>query len=490
MDFFDPEKQKQHAIRLAIGYALIGIVLVLATTILLYRAYGFGLDRNGNVIQNGLVFVSSRPAGATLYLSGKKYKSATNTRANLPAGQYTMQLHRDGYLDWRRALTVEGGSVERFDYPMLFPTKLTTTITKQYLAAPGVTSESLDRHWLLVAAPNQNVFDLYDLSAKKLVAQQLTVSDEILAAGTTTTGWQTVEWAKDNRHVVLRRTYQKLGQPGTEYILLDRQDVTQSQNLSVTLGFTPTSLELHSQNYDQYYLFDQNSGQVFSATLKKPTPQPIATGVLAFSSEGDVVTYVTTLDAPAGKVLIRIQKGNDPALTIRQAPVSTIYVLDMATYSGSLYLAVGSSTENKVFVYKDPIGQLQSTPKEPAVPIHLLKVDGPTYVSFSANKRFVIAENSDHFAVYDAETDRGFVYQAKAALDAPQLHATWMDGFRLSYVSGGAVVAFDYDGTNTHSLSAASPALLPIFDQDYRYLYTVSQQNALTSTALLAPNDL
>ena len=60
MEYLDPKKHKAHLIRLAVGYLLIGIALILTTVILLYRAYGFGL-KNGEVIQNGLIFVSSRP---------------------------------------------------------------------------------------------------------------------------------------------------------------------------------------------------------------------------------------------------------------------------------------------------------------------------------------------------------------------------------------------------------------------------------------------
>ena len=160
MDFFDPQKQKRHQIRLSIGYAVIGTVLLLATTILLHWAYGYGLDKEGRVIQNGLVFVSTRPEGADTYLNGKKYKDRTNTRMNLPSGQYLMELKRAGYRDWKRVLTVEGGSVERFDYPMLFPVQLDTSVVKQYHAMPVLSTESLDRRWLLVSGAEQNKFDL------------------------------------------------------------------------------------------------------------------------------------------------------------------------------------------------------------------------------------------------------------------------------------------------------------------------------------------
>jgi len=491
MDFFDPEKQKQHTIRLAIGYAAMGIALVLATIVALYWARGFTLDKNGHVIQNGLVFVSSLPEEVDVYTNGNKYKDHTNTRLNLPSGQYILELKRDGYNSWKRALTVEGESLQRFDYPMLFPKSLVTTPVKQYTVAPTFTTESSDHKWLVVATPDQNVFDVFDLTAEKLVPTTLTVPADILAAGSTTTSWETVSWAKDNRHVVLKRSYDKLGQRNVEYILLDREAPAASQNLSVLLGFSPTSIMLRDQAYDQYYLFDQAAGQVFTADLKRPTPQPYISNVLAFSAEGDTVVYATGKDAPADKVFIRaLQKGEQP-VTIRTVAAGTSYLVALAVYDSRLYVAAGAAGENRVFLYEEPIAALKAKPNEVVVPVQILKVANPNYLAFSTNKRFVIIENADHFAVYDNETERGYVYQAKLPLDALQQHATWMDGYRLSYVSGGKQIVFDFDGINLQTLAAASPAYGPLFDRDYRYSYTIDPATgALVRTALRTPEDL
>ncbi|MBX6333874.1 PEGA domain-containing protein [Candidatus Saccharibacteria bacterium] len=490
MDFFDPQKQKRHNRRLSIGYVIIGTVLLLATTILLHLANGYGLDRQGRVIQNGLVFVSTRPSGAEIYLNGTRQKSRTNARLNMPAGKYVLELKRKGYHDWKRALHVEGGKLQRFDYPFLFPLELNTEVVRQYESAPVLSTQSIDRRWLLIASNQENTFELYDLNAKEPEARQVAVPAEILAAGSTTIGWQTVEWSKDNRRVILQRSYERDGQSGSEYILFDRERPEESQNLTVLFGFNPTEIELRDQVYDRYYLYDQNSGQVFTASLREPTPQPYISDVLAFTTEKDIVTFVTAKGADEGKVLIRIKQGDGPTMTIREVPAGTAYLLDMAEYEGDFYLAVGAASENRVFVYRDPLGSLRRAPNEPLVPVQILKVSAPNHVSFSANKRFVIAENGDKFAVYDIEEDRGYAYQAAAAPDAPRAHAVWMDGFRLAYVSGGKLVVFDYDGTNMHSLSAASPNYRPIFDHDYRYLYTIDDKHTLTSTALLTPEDL
>jgi hypothetical protein len=487
MDFLDPKKQKAHSRRLAIGYVVIGLVLLLATTVLLYQSLGYGIDRQGRLVHNGRVFVSSLPEGADIYVDGTQ-KDTTNTSLVLPAGQYAFELKRNGYHDWRRAITVQGGSVQRFDYPFLFPTSLVTTNTKQYAAQPSIVTQSIDRRWLLVQTGTPNSFDRYDMGDDKPVPETLTIPDEVMSVGTTTTGWQEIEWAKDSRHVVLKRLFDRQGQPSTEYILVDREDATKSVNLSVTLGFTPTVLQLRDKAYDQYFAYDQPNGALFTASLKRPTPQPYLSEVLAFQSEGsETVVYATTQEAPPGKTLMRIRQGDD-SYTIRQvASDAAPYRLGLANFNDKLFVAVGATSEDKIYVYKDPLAALKKN--EVAVPVHILKVDEADYLSFAPDSRFVVAAKADSFASYDAKTGKGYAFKLDVPIDQPLGHASWMDGYHLDVISNGQVVVFDYDGNNRQSLVGSNPAFQPIFDRAYRKLYTLNGTHALTSTHLRTSQD-
>ncbi|HZM64492.1 MAG TPA: PEGA domain-containing protein, partial [Candidatus Saccharimonadales bacterium] len=101
MDFLDPEKQKAHARRLIAGYILIGMVVLLSAIILLYQAFGYSIDRHGRIFQNGLVFISSLPDRAEIYVDGMRESSTTNARLALPAGQYVFEIKREGYRTWK-----------------------------------------------------------------------------------------------------------------------------------------------------------------------------------------------------------------------------------------------------------------------------------------------------------------------------------------------------------------------------------------------------
>ena len=152
-----------------------------------------------------------------------------------------------------------------------------------------------------------------------------------------------------------------------------------------------------------------------------------------------------------------------------------------------------ASSESKVYVYKNPVTQLNSK-LGVLVPIAILKTVQPTYLAFSDNARFITSENGSVFSVYDAENDESYTYDTKAPLDAPQAHATWMDGHRLTYVSGGKLLVFDYDHKNVQSLMAASPDYTPFFSSNYKFVDTFALpdpagQTVLTTTSLRTPAD-
>ena len=491
MDYLDPHKQSRHRLILLAGYIFIAIAIALATRVLLYQAYGFGLGKNGTVIQNGLVFISSQPNPAKIYMNGSLNKNSTNARLFLPAGLYHVRLTRTGYHDWQRTVGVNGGQVVHFDYPFLFPIKLTSSKVHTYAAAPGLVTQSPDRRWLLSQQPaSHSVFDLYDLKdPKKIVTSTITLPTNILTKASSGESWQLGEWADDNQHVLLEHAYDGK----IEFILVDRKSPDQSVNLNNTFGVSPTKVTLSNKKYNQYYLYQASSATLQTATLGSPAPVTLLDHVLAYQSYGDnTVLYATDSNAPSGKVLIQLQVGNQDYV-IHTFPAGGTYLLNLTQYAGTLYVAAGDSAENKAYIYKDPVAQLNTAPSHAVVPIQVLHVINPDYLSFSANTQFIVTEHGAQFGVYDIQNKNGYNYTSPMPLDAPQLHATWMDGNRLTYVSGGKLIVFDYDDANLQTLVPLDAGYLPFFSSDYHYLYGMapdtSGQLEVSQTPLLAPAD-
>lgn len=489
MDFLDPKKRRRRDITNVIGYGLIAIAIVFAVRILFYQASGFGLDKDGNVVQSGLVFMDSAPSGADIRIDGVLSKAQTGARLSLVGGNYDISYSRQGYNTWQQSFNLDGGKIVRLDYATLFPTKLTTTAVKKYESTVGITTQSPDRRWLLVQqAGSDTVFDQYDLKNPKETPTQLTVPTTAITAGTAST-WTLNEWSNDNQHVLMTHAHDGVN----EYVLLDRTDMTKSVNLSQRLGTTPTKLSLIDKKYDRYYLFDATAQTLKKATLNEPTPQDYLTDVLEYQSYSDnVMLYASSKTATTGKVGIVLLMG-DKSYFLREVNGGTSYLLNLTQYDRSWYVAIGARSENKVYVYKNPNTQLSSNLGS-LVPVSVLKTNTPNRLSFSSNARFIMAENGPQFSVYDAEVGKTYQYDTKLPLDAPQEYANWMDGNRLTYVSGGKLVVFDFDNKNRQTLMSADAAHTPFFVPDYKYVYSVAPvqgtAQSLNSTALRIPADL
>ncbi len=475
MEFLDPKKQKQHLTRLFIGYFLVGVALILTTVILLYRANGFGL-KDGQVIQNGLIFVSSKPTGAEIYVNGEKREESTNVRLLMPAGQYAFELRKDGYRPWKRAINIEGGSVARFDYPLLFPTKIESTAVKKYDIKPALVTQSPDQRWLVVqAGAAYNIFDVYDLTKPDKAPVVLTVPESISKLKGTHS-WKVLEWANDNSHFLLQHITDEAGKVNSEYVLVNRENPANSVNLTNTLGTNPAKLELRDKKHDKYLLYSDVERKLYTASISEPQPELLLDHVFGYKSHGeDVVLYATDQGAPAGKAVIKLREGSKN-YTIRQVAGGAQYTLDVARYDGDWYIVAGAPSENRTYVYKNPAGSLSSKPDQALVPVQVLKAANPQYIAFSGNARFVVVQGGQQFSVYDAETEKGYNYTVDTAIDAAQPNAAWMDSYRLTFSSSGQAVVFDFDKTNEETLVASDASYRPYFDRDFKALYTIAPQ--------------
>lgn len=497
MDYLDLKKEARHRILLFTGYACIAVAIGLTSTVLLHQAYGFGVQKDGNVTQNGLAFFSSQPNPANVIIDGKPTRYSTNTRVSLASGIYNVELSRAGYNSWERTIEIKGGGVHHFDHPFLIPTTLTTREVKAYSPAPGLTIQSSDRRWLMVQQPNSMLgFEVFDLKSPEKPPTTLTLPSTLVTKTTGPQSWKYISWASDNENVLLEHIYDGK----SEFVLVNRTAPEESRNLNSLLGVQPSKLTFIDKKFDKYYLYNQTSRTLQTASISAPTPVTVLENVIAYKSYGtDTILYATDKDLPTGTVAVRLKSG-DKTYNIRTFAAGSNYLLDLTKYSGDLYVVAGSSSLGKVYIYKDPIGQTntidqaQSPTKKSNPPVSVLRVNAANYISFSNSAQFIMAQNGNQYGVYDFENERVYNYTTSQPMDSPAVNATWMDGSRLSYVSGGKTFIFDYDYTNPQFLSAASGNYLPAFSPDYKSVYTLSpaavvaQINLLETSLRTAPD--
>ena len=474
MDFLDPIKTKKRDRRLLMGYFLFAVLISLGTVILVYLSYGFGLDKKGGVYQNGLLYIASAPTGANIWLDKTSY-GKTNNRINIPSGKFMLSINKSGYREWQRSIEVDGGSVQHFDYPLLIPNKLISSNLTSYSTLPTMELQSPDRRWLLVQNQSSLAsFSEYDLNTKPLIKPvSITIPNGIL---TTVPGGgdnlKLVEWSTDNVHILLIHSTPN----GNEYILLNRQTPADSINLNKSLNLpnVNTVISLADNKYDQYYVYNQDTKVLYRDSLSSISPVKVLSGVLSYKTYGSkMVLYASNEKVNSSEVAIRLLD-DTTNYNIRTFAAGSTYLLDMAQNNGNWFVATGSTLDNRVYVYENPEQTLQQDQSQILAPVDILKVDGVSYIKFSADTTKILANNGTSIETYDDFTNNNYSFTLAEALDLPQKNVTWMDGERLIFVSANNVYIIDYDGTNQQKLTSDSSYITPIFNQNYNYLYTVT----------------
>jgi hypothetical protein len=488
MDFLDPKRKRSHRKRLLLGYLLMAVALSLAAWLVLISAQGFSYDRKtGDIIQNGTVFVNSQPVSANVYLDGILQGNKTSTRLVLPGSkQYGVKLTADGYRDWTRTFTLTGGSIERLVYPLLIPKTLTTTENQLYASTPGLITQSLDKRWLLIQQPGQTyVFDVYDLNNLAAAPAILTIPSSILTDPTKPATLTALQWAGDNKHLLFERTYDS----GTEFLMIDINNIDSSLNINSTLTVAPTSVTLRDKKSDLLYIYDATGGVVRLGDLKNRTVSgAIVSNVIAYKSYGtDVILYATKTGAETGKVDVRIRENDKASYLLRSVPEATAYLLDVDQFDGTPYYVVGTNLDDAVFVYIDPLPTLKGQRNKALLIPSVLRLTSPQFVSFSPDSHLIAAQSGDNFVVYDIEGDRQFKVTVHAA--DPTKKVAWMDGFRFKATDKNQSYIVDFDGSNEQVL-VPSLANGAFFSPDTKSVLTLAPSKTVTGRFSLTQTSL
>jgi len=487
MDFLDPRKRRSHTIRLIIGYVLVAIAVCLGAVILVYGAYGYSFNtKTGQIVQNGLLFVDSKPGGANIYLNGKSLNSTTSARLLLPAGNYDVALKRDGYYTWERQFSLDEQSLARFIYPLLLPVKPKVTPLQTYPATPSLVTESPDQHWLLVqssaAGADTLSFDEYDTGDFSAVKAVVTLPVDLLAAPGGS--YKVVEWASDNNHLLLQHSYQG----GSEFLILDRANPDNSINIDTLFKLAPDQVALRNKKISQLYIYEQAKSTIRVGDTGKGTlAAPILRHVLAFKSYGsNLMSYVTDNGLAPGVVQARIWD-NGKTYRLYTFKKGSHYLIDAAQFQNHWYYVAGSDTAAKINLYKDPLSTLKDPTVAKALPAVAFYFSGGTNASFSANARFVGLQAGQNLAVYDIETQQRYQYTLQTPLSAP---LSWMDGHRWIGDAGGSLLIMDYDGTNHHALVPTADPNGGYFSKNFNQMFTLAPAPDGASATVLEAVDM
>lgn len=494
MDFLDPKKRKAHTRRLFLGYGLMTVAIGLGAVILLYVASGFGVDRSGNLFQNGIVFLASSPDQAQVKITNTDNTFSktvvTSDRLTLKADEYNFQFLKKGYRPWDRTIELRGGSVERLVYPLLFPDKLITTNKKLYNSEPGLVTQSPDKKKIIVQQPNSlGDFDVFNSETPVKQPTSFKLASSLFPPNAKPERLELVEWAENNRHLLVSYKSGKT----KNFILVDYQKPSSSVNLNTTFDLSPTTAVLRDKNPNAFYFLLPDS-RLLGAQLNNKNLVLIAKNIVAFDSYGDdTVMYVSAKNSKKTKKVDVYIKQNEALQMLRQLPIDNSYNLDMSVYNDKLFVVAGAKSDDNTYIYRDPVKAFLRRKTDTELTTRTLRLKNVSRVSFSENSQFIAAQSGQKFDVYNAEQDRQYRYDIPDKMDSGSV-ASWMDGHRLTFVSKRRLIVFDFDGINKQVLVGSNSRTPAMFSPNYSQLFVLSffddsnSKPALTQTSLVVGN--
>lgn len=477
MDFLDPNKKKSNRIKLYLGYFLIAIAISLGALVLLFANAGYRVDTYGNVSQNGMVFINSHPSNANIYVENTqnnfKTQAKTDTRLELREGVYKITLQKDGYRDWQREIMLDGGMVERLAYPMLFPKDLKYKDLKVYDTSPKLVSSSPDRKWIIVQKPdNFLMFDVFNAGEPEKPATAFNIPNNLLTPAKNTQSLEVVEWSSDNTNILMKHKFDDKN----EFVIINKDKPEESINLNNLTGQQPYDVSLKDRKINQLFLHMAPDGLLQQIDIKTKVLKPVVNHAFSFKSHGDdMLVYVEPNANNPDTVNVQL-KSKDKIYTLRELPAKTTYVTDVTKYNDAWYVVVGAASDNKVYVYKNPITLLDDANRKPVFARTII-INQPKKVSFSANASKIAVQSDQNFAVLDLETVRLFRYTIKEKFDNDR-PVKWMDGHRLVTSTDKTVIVFDFDGINIQKLMPIDSATNVMFDRDYENAFTLTPADA------------
>jgi hypothetical protein len=474
---FDPDSKRVKLALRFFTYGVMTISTVVISTILVFVALGYRLDRDFHFTQGGLVQFRSTPVNASVTIDGALQGFHTPDKLNMAAGKHTVAMGLDGYQAWNKSFNLAAGQLLWLNYARLIPRTIDTTTVRQ-LDNMADAVASPDRHWTMLQlkqdAPDFVLADISDEKSPKFTALHLPDA-QLIKKDNKYGVFTIVEWDLKSQYLLIKQ----VNGDTTEFIRLDRSKPADAINITNLFGFAIT--DAHFSGNDANIIFANTNGVLrrldvgsksASGALVNNLKNFIVygSGTIAFTADQE-----QTVGDAATKRRVLGTWHNDKETIIRSTSLDTDFVYAYNQYDNHEYLAFGATNGKTITLLRDPS---DSAVKEDNAIFALLGLDAvPKWLSFSNNGRMVVAQNGDYFATYDIEVAKA--YQTHLDLGAKvTAKLEWLDDFYVWAVAGNRLHIVEFDGTNEHSITSAQPGFGVALSSSGRRLFSVDKNSA------------
>ncbi|MBI3983879.1 PEGA domain-containing protein [Candidatus Microgenomates bacterium] len=459
-----PQLSWRRLLRL-VGYTCLFAGIGLVTVLLVAIGRGYRIDlKTGEIIGGGLLIVDSTPADATVLVDGKTQKHSAPMRLSLKAGNYQLELQRDGYQPWQKEVSIAVGRVTRIPYPLLLPTKGEAT---------GITT--LNEPVQFVQSPNRRQLAWvsrtggWQVMTMAIGTNQPTVVYR-LPANLGVTAITQLSWGPDVRNLLLKANTPA----GSRYFLIRIADGT-AQDLTAMTKLDWAELRF-SDTSDTNLVGLVGAGlRRFDSTRNSLSPV-LATKVSFIMPKENNLYLVQAVGN--GQQVVRLDRDDQPHVIVGNLE-SASYSLNYAAYGDQRHLVLLDQTKQLVSLY-DPLSESQQTRAR-------FDTVSASTVTVSPDGRFLVMSNGAVGATHDFDEGRLWRWRLDGV---PQSAFNWYDNFHLLTTIAGRLTIVEFDGQNAQALAKVRSGFTSYASRNGSQVFCLTGSvRASTLTVLTLPTD-
>ncbi len=300
---------------------VIFVCLVIATVgVVLYgKGYRFGLGEGKIELKGtGLLVTKSLPDGAQVLIDGK-LKTATDNTINLPPGEYSVKIYKEGYFPWEKRIRIQTEVVTRAE-ALLIPTAPKLESITDLGAINPIIDPTLTKIAFALASQSavRNGIYVFDMRANPLLTLQGS-SSQIVDDSLDFFSTSAISWSPDGKDIIA--TVSAANSFSTTYLLDTDRVNSPPFNITSTLPSVDATWT-RIKNTKQKAVLD---------SLPRPVRQIIGVDfkILSFSPDQNKILYEASRSASLPIVIKPRLIGVNSTPEVRSIEEAHIYVYDV-----------------------------------------------------------------------------------------------------------------------------------------------------------------
>ncbi len=469
-------------------YGLMTVSVLAIVTVLILIILGYSFNRqDGRLEQGGLLQFASTPSGAAVTVDGIQTSSRTPSKVNIEAKSHHVQMTLAGYRPWQKTIAVQAGGNGWLSYTRLVPMDIKTE-TMRTFSSLAASKESNDRKWILAQETVlSSAFTLINIESDAPRFSTISIPESVVTKASTQS-FTIYSWSDNSDRFLVKHTFDD---GKIEWISVDRQNPTESINITTMFGIAAQTLVYGERNGSSLYALTDDGVVRKLDTGNQSLSGPLVENVAEFSIYGtDTVVFVSKPDSGNEQSIYagyRAQNMSTPQTIYTYPEGSTGVHIALGEYYGKRYVTSTHNTTLSVHVGTLP---RDDTDAKLDLVESVVLPEAAKRLTLGKNGRLAVAEMTNAYTTYDIELDKHdtTTFTRPATIDRP---LQWIDSYIITSDRANTIRFYEFDGANQQDIMPAieGQAISLTGNEKYLYGFTATEDgSALTRARMIVAN--